>query len=124
MKKKIIENTLSSIPANTFKKVLLVPEYKTGIAADEIRTADETGLASEGDCTYDAVISINALHKFENSKKALCEIHRVLKSGGSFFACLKPYDSFRTELKELFDVNSYRTDGGWAYFEAQKKERM
>ncbi|MBQ9517481.1 MAG: methyltransferase domain-containing protein [Eubacterium sp.] len=123
MKKEIKEKTLQYI-SDDFDGVILDLRNKLEHICPkaEIIPANSMGdLTAQADKSVDMVVCLK-LHKFSDGEKTLDEIKRVLKDGGTFIACLKPYDTFRTMLKDKFDVNSYHTQGHYAYFEAQKKD--
>ena len=122
MKKEIREKTLQYIPAD-FDGIILDLRNKLGDICPNAEIIPvgifERRLDLE-DKSVDMAVCLK-LHKYKDGEKALSEISRVLKDGGTFIACLKPYDNFRTMLKDKFDVNSYHTSGHYAYFEAQKR---
>ena len=122
MKKEVLEKTLAYIPKDFDGVILdlrsnLDGEFKNA-QVDTLKDVD--GTIPQFDNSVD-IVFCKKLHKIKNTKKALEEISRVLKDGGKLVACLKPYDSFRSDLKDIFNVNSYHTMGHYAYFEAEKR---
>jgi len=122
MKKEVLEKTLAYIPKDFDGVILdlrsnLDGEFKNA-QVDTLKDVD--GTIPQFDNSVD-IVFCKKLHKIKNTKKALEEISRVLKKDGKLVACLKPYDSFRSDLKDIFNVNSYHTMGHYAYFEAEKR---
>ena len=122
MKKEIKEKTLQYIPEDFDGVILDVRNKLEDICPRaEIIPAYTLGdVCAQKDGSVDMVVCLK-LHKFKETEKTLDEISRALKSNGTFIACLKPYNEFRMLLKDKFNVNSYHTNGHYAYFEAQKR---
>ena len=121
MKKEIKEKTLRHIPTD-FDGVVFDLKSKLENSCPKAKIISAAGmqdLETQEAGSVDMAVCLK-LHKFD-CDKALDEIHRILKPDGTFIACLKPHEEFRTALKEKFHVNSYHTSGHYAYFEAQKK---
>ncbi|MBR3149772.1 MAG: methyltransferase domain-containing protein [Eubacterium sp.] len=122
MKKDIKEKTLQYIPEDFDGVILDLRNKLEHICpkAEIIPVNKFWGKIDLDDKSVDMAVCLK-LHKLGDINTSLGEIHRVLRDEGTFIACLKPSDNFRTVLKEKFDVNSYHTMGHYAYFEAQKK---
>lgn len=121
MKKEIKEKTLQYIPDDFDGVIFDLRNKLENICpkAEIIPAGGMRDLEIQPEHSVDMAVCLK-LHKFD-CDKALDEINRILKPNGIFIACLKPYENFRTALKDKFNVNSYHTSGHYAYFEAQKK---
>ncbi|MBQ8980082.1 MAG: hypothetical protein IJ077_00550 [Eubacterium sp.] len=122
MKKEIAEKTLAYLPSD-FDGVVLDINSKVDSFCPNAKIVfakNTDDISAQADGSIEIAVCLK-LHKLSDISKALDGIHRVLKNDGTFIACLKPQDGFRTELKAKFNVNSYRTEGQYAYFEAQKR---
>ncbi len=122
MNREIKEKTLQYIPED-FSGVILDLRNKLEHICPEaeiIPVSKIHGKIGVDDESVDMAVCLK-LHKLGDIENSLDEICRVLKGGGTFIACLKPCDNFRTILKDKFNVNSYHTAGHYAYFEAQKR---
>ena len=81
-----IAHSAKSVIATDFAPNMIETAKKTEIPQNvTFETADATNL-SYADDSFDVVVIANALHIIPNPEKALCEIKRVLKSGGLMIA--------------------------------------
>jgi SAM-dependent methyltransferase len=119
----------------------------SGVSCGHIKFSHgDVGALEFADGSFDLVLSMNGFHCFPEKERALSEIWRVLKRGGSLIGCsyvkgvfrrtdffvklmydgtvfLPPYRSaeeFRAFLAERFSVVRYLLRGSFACFEVRK----
>ena len=122
MKNEIEQKIFAYLPENFDGVLLDINSNAESVCPDAqiVFVKDTSGISAQEDSSADLAFCTE-LHKLGDIEAALDEIYRVLKDDGIFIACLEPDDAFRTKLKELFNVNSYRTQEQYAYFEAEKR---
>ena len=117
-----------------------------GIADTRMMQGD-VGNLPFSDAEFDTVLCMNGLHVFPDKEKAFSEIHRVLKRGGAFIACLcikgeskrsdwlmknilsrkgwftPPFETFsslRERREKNYSIEEYHKEGSMVYFLARK----